>query len=257
MEMIRPARWATKIVWSMVMVLLLTSCGQGQFREVDPAETLPIGLVQPAPTAAPATVTPPPATATPVVQATSTTSPRPAAAPSTAAPPTVQPPTAVPPTAVPPTVAAPPVLQASTPHRVRIPRLGIDAMVEQVGLDSDGAMDVPKSYETVGWYKLGPRPGMRGNAVIAGHLDSKTGPAVFWRLRELRPGDSILVIGADGVEHRFTVRVMENYPYNNAPLERIFGSTDQISLNLITCGGIFDRGSQNYDKRLVVYTTLA
>jgi sortase (surface protein transpeptidase) len=146
---------------------------------------------------------------------------------------------------------------AGLPQRLTIPRLRIDTTVEQVGLTQDGAMDVPKSYDTVGWYNLGVRPGQPGNAVMAGHLDSKTGPAIFWRLKELRPGDEITVVSDDGLERRFIVQRLENYRYDQAPLERIFGTSSEFALNLITCGGSFDRRSQNYDQRLVVFTTLA
>jgi sortase (surface protein transpeptidase) len=131
-----------------------------------------------------------------------------------------------------------------------------EAAVEHIGLAPDGAMDVPGRYDTVGWYNLGARPGEVGNAVMAGHLDSKTGPAIFWRLKELRPGDEIAVLGDDGAERRFAVRMTESYPYDRAPLDRIFSPGDQVGLSLITCGGSFDRRAQNYDQRLVVYATL-
>lgn len=157
-----------------------------------------------------------------------------------------------------PTVAptATPLPVAGVPVRIVIPRLKIDADVEHVGLAPDGSMDVPQRFDTVGWYKLGARPGELGNAVLAGHLDSKTGPAIFWRLKELQPGDEIIVTGDDGKDRHFVVRELENYPYDRAPLERIFGPTESVGLNLITCIGTFDRRAQNYDQRLVVYTTL-
>jgi sortase (surface protein transpeptidase) len=118
-------------------------------------------------------------------------------------------------------------------------------------------MDVPKSYDSVAWYKLGARPGEVGSAVMAGHLDSKTGPAVFWRLRDLKPGDDVVVISDDGMERRFKVTETVVYRFDEAPLERIFAAPEGIGLNLITCGGTFDRRTQNYDQRIVVYTTLA
>ena len=128
--------------------------------------------------------------------------------------------------------------------------------MEYVGLTADGAMDAPKRFDTVGWYELGARPGEIGNAVLAGHLDSKTGPAIFWDLRALQPGDEVVIVSDDGVERRFEVVESANYPFDDAPLDRIFGPSDVSSLNLITCAGSFDRFSQNYDKRLVVYTRL-
>lgn len=197
---------------------------------------------------APATFVPAPAQPSPalVAAATATTMPSPTAGQTTVA--------ALPSPTVAPTATPLPV--AGVPVRIVIPRLKIDADVEHVGLAPDGSMDVPQRFDTVGWYKLGARPGELGNAVLAGHLDSKTGPAIFWRLKELQPGDEIIVAADDGKERRFVVRELENYPYDQAPLERIFGPTESIGLNLITCIGTFDRRSQNYDQRLVVYTTL-
>lgn len=118
-------------------------------------------------------------------------------------------------------------------------------------------MDVPKRFDTVGWYRLGVRPGELGNAVLAGHLDAKTGPASFWRLKELQPGDEVIVVSDDGQERRFVVQTLEHYAYDRAPLDRIFGSAEKVNLTLITCAGRFDRRTQNYDQRLVVYATLA
>ncbi len=146
---------------------------------------------------------------------------------------------------------------ASLPVRLTIPRLTIDAAVEQLGLAPDRTMEVPTRFDTAGWYMLGRRPGERGNAVLAGHLDSKTGPAIFWRLKELQPGDEVIVTGDDGQERRFLVRARETYRYDQVPIKHIFGRSQEIGLNLITCAGAFDRRTQNYEQRLVVYTTLA
>ena len=118
-------------------------------------------------------------------------------------------------------------------------------------------MDVPSNYTDVAWYERGPAPGTPGNAVIAGHLDSTTGPAVFYRLEDLGPGDEIITTTADGQEYRFIVTTSEVYDAADAPLERIFGNALRPQLNLITCDGAFDRSQRQYDKRLVVYTELA
>lgn len=135
--------------------------------------------------------------------------------------------------------------------------IGVDAQVESVGLAADGAMDVPKNYDNVAWYNLGAKPGALGNAVIDGHVDSKTGPAVFWDLRKLRPGDEVLVLGSDGVERRFVVTALQVYKRDAAPLERIFGAAPGVHLNLITCDGVFDRTRKEYDSNLIVYTDFA
>ncbi len=188
------------------------------------------------PTPIPTTVAPTP-TAVPTAEPTATVS--------IAAEPTVAPT---------PTPIPQPNIGAIVPTRLRIPLLGIDAEVEQVGKTKDGAMDVPKSFWTVGWYKLGAKPGEIGNAVMAGHLDNPKGPSIFWDLKKLVPGSRIFISDNKGQEMVFEVYDNENYPFDSAPLEKIFGTASNVQLNLITCGGVFDQKSQNYDRRLVVYT---
>ncbi len=156
-----------------------------------------------------------------------------------------------------PAPTATPLSRAGLPLRLKIPALGIDAAIEEVGLTPEGAMDVPREYDNTAWYTLGPRPGEPGNAVIAGHVDSQTGPAVFWELRALTPGDEILVVGDDGVERLFVVTALEVYPRQEAPLRRIFGPATGTGLNLITCDGVFDQQRQEYDQNLVVYAEYA
>jgi sortase (surface protein transpeptidase) len=135
--------------------------------------------------------------------------------------------------------------------------LGIDTAVQWVGVDSEGRMGLPSNYADVAWFEGGPTPGTSGNAVIAGHFDSTTGPAVFFHLRDLSPGDELITLTENGQEHRFVVTELAVYNTAAAPLERIFGPADTPSLNLITCDGIFDRARREYDQRLVVYATLA
>ncbi len=154
-----------------------------------------------------------------------------------------------------PSLTPTPTPTPGLPVRLRIPAIGVDAFVEPVGLTEDQAMDVPSRWEDVAWFKLGYRPGMTGNAVIAGHLDTNTGaPAVFWDLNKLQPGDEVIVVGDDGVERVFVVEGAEVYPYDQAPVQRIFGPADRPQLNLITCNGAWDREVRNYSHRLVVYT---
>jgi len=161
-------------------------------------------------------------------------------------------------TATPLTLPTPrPIVQTSPPVRMRIPALGIDTAVQWVGVDAEGRMDVPSNYTEVAWYERGPSPGTPGNSVIAGHLDSTTGPAVFYRLEDLQPGDEIITSTQDGQEYRFVVTTSEVYDAVDAPLDRIFGNAIRPQLNLITCDGAFDQSQRQYDKRLVVYSVLA
>lgn len=153
-----------------------------------------------------------------------------------------------------PTVSA----TQSIPSRVKISAINVDADVESVGLDSQNRMDVPKEDMNVAWYNLGFKPGEKGSAVLAGHYDARTGgPAVFYDLAKLRPGDTIQVTYADNEVFTFTVTDSELYDFDKVPLEDIFNSTDKARLNLITCDGVFNKSSANYSKRLVVYTELS
>ncbi|MEK3855965.1 class F sortase [Cytobacillus sp. FSL H8-0458] len=142
------------------------------------------------------------------------------------------------------------------PAVIEIPSIGVKAPVEEVGLLGDGEMDVPAGFDTTGWYGAGFMPGEPGNAVIAGHVDSKKGPAVFFDLKKLKPGDEVIVKGNTKEQKVFEVVDVQAYPRLNAPLKKIFGYTSRSALNLITCTGVYDPESTQHSKRLVVYTQL-
>ncbi len=142
------------------------------------------------------------------------------------------------------------------PVRVRIPRIGVDAAIETVGLEADGTMGTPQNFSDVGWYGYGPTPGQAGVAVLAGHVDSVHGPAVFWYLRDLKPGDAIEVDLFGGGTRRFVVDGSGTYPSDAAPIASIFSWDGPPRLSLITCGGIFDRSVHAYDHRLIIYAHL-
>lgn len=142
-----------------------------------------------------------------------------------------------------------------TPVKLSIPKIGVDAYVEHVGLDKDKNMDVPKENENVAWYELGFAPGQIGNAVIAGHFDTKTGsPAVFYNLDQLLEGDSIFVTDTRGARQEFKVTGKQKYQYDEVPIVQIFGDADGSHLNLITCEGAFNQDSQVYSHRLVIFS---
>ena len=142
------------------------------------------------------------------------------------------------------------------PIRISIPAIGVDARVVAVGLRSDGAMEVP-AVGLAGWYDRGPRPGEPGPAVIIGHVDSTNGPAVFYRLRQLRRGERILVGLAGGATTAFTVETVEQQPKSALPVDRIWNRTSKPVLRLITCGGSFDRTSGHYRDNVIVYAKLS
>jgi sortase (surface protein transpeptidase) len=180
-----------------------------------------------------------------------TPSPRPEAATPT------PPPSAPATTAAPPTSAAVLARGSASPVRIRIPAIGVAAAVVRRGLAPDGTLEVPSDYDDTGWYTGGPAPGETGPAVIAGHIDSHRGPAVFYRLRELRPGDEITVGRADGSSVRFAVDGVAQYPKRAFPTEAVFGPSPDPILRLITCGGSFDRSQRSYRDNVVVTARLA
>lgn len=143
------------------------------------------------------------------------------------------------------------------PSRLKIPSLGIDAKVQQTGVNSKGNMGVPTNYTDVAWYKDGTVPGQRGSAVVDGHVDNGLALAgVFKHLSELKKGDDVYVITKTGRSLHFVVEEVVLYPYKNVPLERLFMRADNARLNLVTCDGAWVKSEKTYDQRLVVYTVL-
>ncbi len=143
------------------------------------------------------------------------------------------------------------------PVRLVIPKLTVDAVIENVGLTDENAMDVPKEKGNAGWYELGAKPGELGSAVIAGHLDDKNGdPEVFYNLKDISAGDEIEVEDENGKKYTYVVTRVQTYPYASFPLQEVFASSDKTRLNLITCEGTYDKSSKLYSDRLVVYSEL-
>jgi len=148
-------------------------------------------------------------------------------------------------------------VQAAEPRLISIPKINITADVESVGEDEKGRMAVPGEVMNVGWYKLGYKPGEKGSAVFAGHLDKVTGePAVFYDISKLSAGDEIIVTDKNGKKLTFEVIKSQVYPFDEVPLKEVFLSTDKIRLNLITCTGSWNKDDKNYSNRLVVYSQL-
>ena len=143
------------------------------------------------------------------------------------------------------------------PVRLWIPAIAVSTRLVRLGRLSDGSLEVPHAWNKAGWFDRGPRPGQPGPAVILGHVDSTAGPAVFFRLRELRPRDIVRVGLADGRILVFRVQRVKRYPKDRFPAEAVYFPTLNRELRLITCGGTFDYASRNYRDNIVVYATLA
>jgi Sortase domain len=143
------------------------------------------------------------------------------------------------------------------PVRLEIARIGVSTGLQRLGRARDGSVDVPSEWGVAGWYAGGTRPGDPGSAVILGHVDSKAGPAVFYRLRELRPGDRVEVVRADRSRVRFTVERLEQVDKLRFPTDEVYYPTLTPRLRLVTCGGAFDRASGHYRSNVIAYATLS
>lgn len=155
---------------------------------------------------------------------------------------------------------APVGLPRSTPSRIVIPRIDVNASIMELGTNPDGTVEVPPldQAQLAGWYEPGASPGEVGNSVIVGHVDSAMiGPAVFYSLGALDPGDAISVVRDDGRQVDFTVDSVVSYPKTEFPTELVYGPTDQIGLRVVTCGGTFDEAANSYPDNIVVFATLA
>lgn len=141
------------------------------------------------------------------------------------------------------------------PVAVRIPAIGVEVSLVGLGLNDDGTLEVPTDFDTVGWYVHGPAPGEVGPAVLAGHVDSHSGPAAFFRLSEVRAGDEIFVDHDDGTTSRFLSERVERHPKEKFPTEEVYGDRAAPELRLVTCGGVFDRATGHYRDNVVVWAS--
>ncbi len=149
------------------------------------------------------------------------------------------------------------VLALPLPVTLLIPKINVQADIEHVGVTPQGDMATPQKPFDVGWYKFGTIPGAIGNSVIAGHLDNVSGkPVVFAELSSLSFGDDVYIINQKGERLHFEVIDKKKYKYNATTTLEIFGPTDGVHLNLITCGGLWLSDLQIYEERLVVFAKI-
>lgn len=167
----------------------------------------------------------------------------------------ITPPTATARSAIIKAPAAMPLARA-VPTHIDIEKIGISTSVVPLGLKSNGTMYTPAVPEQTGWYKYSPTPGERGPSIIVGHVDSPRGPAVFWRLGELAPGDIISIARADGTMARFRVSGIKVFDQNNFPTQEVYGNTTFAALRLITCSGTFNADSGHYSNNTVIFAEL-
>jgi hypothetical protein len=148
-------------------------------------------------------------------------------------------------------VHEPPVVPA--PRRLRIPAIGVDSPLERLGQDRNRTVEVPRHWQWAGWYDEGPRPGEPGSALLLGHVDSPTGPAVFSRVAGLATGTRVLVDRADGSTVTFRVTRVDHYPRARFPLQQVYWPTVRRELRLITGGGRYVASRGGYEDNVIVF----
>ncbi|PRX47883.1 sortase family protein [Prauserella shujinwangii] len=151
----------------------------------------------------------------------------------------------------------PAALPRSRPVTLEIPAIGVrTGEIIELGLEPDGALEVPEDAVTTGWYDQSPTPGEVGPSIIAGHVDYDHVPGVFHRLHELPVGAEVVVHRADGTTVHFEVDRVERFPKAEFPTELVYGNTEAPELRLITCGGAFDDSSGNYVDNVIAFATM-
>lgn len=147
------------------------------------------------------------------------------------------------------------VVAPAEPEALDIPRIGARSTLVPLGLNADETIEVPPVTQPMraGWYRLGPAPGEPGPAVVLGHVDGGGRPGIFHRLKELVPGDEVLVSRKDGSTVTFAVTRVEQIDKDEFPTEAVYGDTARPELRLITCGGGFDRAAHSYRDNIIVY----
>jgi hypothetical protein len=155
--------------------------------------------------------------------------------------------------------AAAQALSATVPRpaALEIPAIGVKTSLVRLGLTRAGTLQVPSSTAVAGWYTRSPRPGAIGAAVIAGHIDSYLGPGVFFRLRDLKPGNLIYVRRRHGSLAVFRVTAVRTFLKKKFPTADVYGPAPDAQLRLITCGGTFDPSTGHYLSNVIVFAVLA
>lgn len=149
--------------------------------------------------------------------------------------------------------AAPILGEGIAPAHLRVPSIEVDENLIDLGLLPDGTMEVPADWDRAGWFTGGGKPGGRGPTVIAGHMDSLTDAAVFYRLTELEVGDVVEVTDIDGTLHTYEVYRLEDIPKDDYPVHEVFGAVNADELRLITCTGEFNQVEQRHPDNRVVF----
>ncbi len=147
-----------------------------------------------------------------------------------------------------------PGAEPARPTQLRIDAIDVDAPLDPVGLEDDGAMELPDDVSRVGWYELGVAPGEAGSAVLAGHVDSRSqGEGALFELRKVEPGEIVTLSGEDGTEQRWEVTARTTHDRHSLPIDELFRWEGPPQLKIITCGGAFDAETGSYEENVVIH----
>jgi LPXTG-site transpeptidase (sortase) family protein len=147
--------------------------------------------------------------------------------------------------------------QQAVPASLSIPAISLHTTLQMLGLNSSGALNPPTNTTQAGWYTGSSLPGQPGPTVLAGHVDTYQGPAVFYKLDDLGPGDTVTVTLSNGKSVEYVVTQVQLYSKDDFPTSEVYGARPDPELRLITCGGSFDYTKRSYRDNVVVYATLA
>jgi len=139
------------------------------------------------------------------------------------------------------------------PVAISIPSIGVHSSIVELGLNADRTVEVPRSFHEAGWYKYGVEPGQTGPSVYLGHVDSVSGPGIFYRLGALRPGDHVVIQRADGRTVTFVITGVRQYAKTAFPTLDVYADTPIPTIRLVTCGGTFDSATQHYLSNIVAF----
>lgn len=142
------------------------------------------------------------------------------------------------------------------PIHLDIASINVHTNLVDLAVNSDGSLEVPRAYDVAGWYSRGVAPGGNGSAVIVGHVDSDKQAAVFYELRNVKPGSTVDVMRLDRSKVTFAVDGVKQYSKDDFPTALVYGASDSPQLRLITCGGRFDRQRRVYTDNIVVFAHL-
>ncbi len=145
----------------------------------------------------------------------------------------------------------------SPPAEITVPSLGIDSTLVRLDRNADGSVEVPTSFHVAGWYEHSVSPGQVGPSVILGHVDSKSGPGIFYKVGLLQPGAKVVVKRDDGKLVNYVITGVRQYPKTGFPTIDVYGDTAVPTIRLITCGGAFDSATGHYVSNIVAFGQLA